>query len=1147
MPNDVRVGSAYVVFDARNEPLLQKLQQNKAAIREYAGLVAVEQRRVLQSFEQALPFTRSFTEERRQLRALNAAYSNHSRNIESQVRIANTAILSKRNAVEQYASVHTRAIEEELRRERRLQREKEQLARREARRLSDLSNRIRQHNEILRREGLAFDPRTGRYGASPEVHQAAIAEDRSRTERAREERFRQERRRFLADQQQARALQEQNLIFDRNRGVFRQTRLLERYTQAANRATGTTIGFDRSLTQITLTLLQYQLATAAITTVIAAFGAASFRSAANYEEAFVGVAKTVESTRDEFGRLTESGRRLEIGILELSSSIPVFSGELAGIASIAGQLGIEGTQNILTFTDVIARLGVSTNLSFQEAALGVARLGGVLGYERPLAIGSVITRLGNTFRTGEQQILNYSVRMAGAGRAATLTVDEILALGTAAASAGIQSEAGASAMQRVFLEVLSAVRAGGEELEVFARLAGTTAERFSQAWGEDPTGVILDILRGIRDSEGAIRDLEEVGLGGVRALRLLLSTAGEVEQVERALRLAREELILQRALVEESTYFFDIFNNELQRMYNNFDNIAVIIGEHNLPVLTDFIGRMNDLIETGKEFTAVFTTVGTILTGISLLFAGAFGVAGILGRLGILGARSIGSIRTLFGITGTLGVTGLLGGGLSNIFEDETGRIPRSFESDIELATRRNRIETQIIPELQVQINELNEELERNLERLGDPLTPDGPISDRIRTRNNEIGELIEDLKNRIISSREEIESINNEFINRAIVRDVSIEELRNRYNEYIQLRQEVLQQLTEAEQGTDLSLIRTRRNERDLLTELIGSFESAIRDRERVLTPEPRPPTRLSEEILQAYLDGLEAIREAERAEEQARIETARQATRDQLGELFEDYERYLQRRQFLQDAVTARNERLVELFPRTFRAIREGEITEQDIGEKTFANLQRVEDALLSWDQHLQNVENSTTKVSQAFGNMFQSFLNGSRDALTAIRHLISNLFNLSIQTLALRPLFSFLFGSSPFFASIFATGGFGIPVTPIPATNLSFVAGLPGLQHGGFHPGGLALVGERGPEIVDFRTPSRIYSNEDLGEAISGRGENIVFNFSPVIQSSDTEATRRVLAEILPAFERKIRGGIAQDLRRPSDLRRISGGRG
>ena len=43
------------------------------------------------------------------------------------------------------------------------------------------------------------------------------------------------------------------------------------------------------------------------------------------------------------------------------------------------------------------------------------------------------------------------------------------------------------------------------------------------------------------------------------------------------------------------------------------------------------------------------------------------------------------------------------------------------------------------------------------------------------------------------------------------------------------------------------------------------------------------------------------------------------------------------------------------------------------------------------------------------------------------------------------------------------------------------------IPGFANGGFNPGGLSIVGERGPEL-SYRPPSQIMSNSDMMSALS-----------------------------------------------------------
>ena len=62
----------------------------------------------------------------------------------------------------------------------------------------------------------------------------------------------------------------------------------------------------------------------------------------------------------------------------LATQIPITSVELAGVASVAGQLGV-AADDIAIFTEVTAKLGVATNMTATQAATGLARFLNVTG------------------------------------------------------------------------------------------------------------------------------------------------------------------------------------------------------------------------------------------------------------------------------------------------------------------------------------------------------------------------------------------------------------------------------------------------------------------------------------------------------------------------------------------------------------------------------------------------------------------------------------------------------------------------------------------------------------------------------------------------------------------------------------------------
>ena len=187
--------------------------------------------------------------------------------------------------------------------------------------------------------------------------------------------------------------------------------------------------------------------TKGVTAPLVAGAGIAIKAAMDYESAFAGVRKTVDETA------TTSYERLSNGIRSMAKEMPASAVQIAKVAEVAGQLGIKA-DSILSFSKTMIDMGESTNLSAEEAATAIAKIGNILGltskdYSR---FGSSVVDLGNNFATTERDIVEMSNRLAAGGKLAGLTAPEILGLATAMSSVGIEAEAGGTAMTQTLLQ-----------------------------------------------------------------------------------------------------------------------------------------------------------------------------------------------------------------------------------------------------------------------------------------------------------------------------------------------------------------------------------------------------------------------------------------------------------------------------------------------------------------------------------------------------------------------------------------------------------------------------------------------------------------------------------------------------------------------
>ena len=131
-----------------------------------------------------------------------------------------------------------------------------------------------------------------------------------------------------------------------------------------------------------------------VTLPIIGLAAASIKAGVDIETAFIGVRKTVDATEAEFAKL-------RAGFDEMALRTPIAITELIGLGEAAGQLGIQ-TKNILSFSETMAQLGATTDLSSQEAATALARLANItqMSQEDFDRLGATIVDLGNNLASG---------------------------------------------------------------------------------------------------------------------------------------------------------------------------------------------------------------------------------------------------------------------------------------------------------------------------------------------------------------------------------------------------------------------------------------------------------------------------------------------------------------------------------------------------------------------------------------------------------------------------------------------------------------------------------------------------------------------------------------------------------------------------
>lgn len=413
--------------------------------------------------------------------------------------------------------------------------------------------------------------------------------------------------------------------------------------------------------------------TIAVTAPIAALGASLLEAGVQFEDAFAGVGKTVEGVMDSMGGLTSVGETVRQQFRDMALDVPIATNEIAKLGETVGQLGVNSDE-VSRVTELVAKLGATTELSAEEAAKGIIRLGNILGNaglsveEFVSRAGSAIVALGNKSVSTEGEILNLSLRLAAAGDRANFSAQEVLAWATTLSDLGVRAEAGGTAVSRAINEMLLAVQAGSDNLETFASVAGVSVGEFQRLFEEDASGAVQQFITalesGIREGNITKAMLTEMGLGGVRAIDVI-GRLGDASTIFAGnLATANKAWEEQVALQEEFNKRAATVQSQIQLLKNRFTDLGITVFDlvkDDLIKLIDGIGWMIDqfsnldpsiqkTILTVAAFAAAVgplliliggavAALGTLVTAFTALISGpALAAAAVLAFVAALGS-----------------------------------------------------------------------------------------------------------------------------------------------------------------------------------------------------------------------------------------------------------------------------------------------------------------------------------------------------------------------------------------------------------------------------------------------------------------------------------------------------------------------------
>lgn len=364
-----------------------------------------------------------------------------------------------------------------------------------------------------------------------------------------------------------------------------------------------------------------------VTPAVQRFLFTAVESAQEIDSAYRDMRKTVEGSEEDFENLKSAAE-------DFSRTHVTSADQVLEIEAMGGQLGI-AVEDLQAFSETVANLNIATNITdAEDMAQKLGQLASIthMTSEEYDNFGDALVRLGNNEPALESDIVDITSRIGSMASICGMSVPDILALSTAVAATGQQSEAAGTAISNTMSDIEGAVAAGGAKLQAFAEVAGVSAEEFANTWESNPIEAIKQFIQGLKEideNSGSVdAKLEELGITGVRQKQALEGLTQTVDVLNDSISMSNDawngvsdQWGEAGDSAREAQKKAEGFSGQMSIMQNNIQVLGSTIADSLAPVL----GTLNELF---AQVTETVDNLPDVAKNSILAFAGIAAAAG---------------------------------------------------------------------------------------------------------------------------------------------------------------------------------------------------------------------------------------------------------------------------------------------------------------------------------------------------------------------------------------------------------------------------------------------------------------------------------------------------------------------------------------
>lgn len=349
---------------------------------------------------------------------------------------------------------------------------------------------------------------------------------------------------------------------------------------------------------------------------------------AQFEDDISVARRTMGLTRQETEALGESMDDLSLTIRGATAS------DLYKIVGIAGNLGLnfkDGKENVERFVAAIAKIGIVTDLSVEQAAeqipsiLTQFRVANANMGEETEKFGNVLNALGNQMNVTQQQIMKVAASLSGSAASAGMTKEQMLGLSAAIGVIDKKFGTAGGNVSQILTKMIT-------DSASWAQTLGINAEQLLTTIRENPVKALemvlarLDELKQNKAVDEFAMIIKDLGLSGYRTGEEMKKLVMAKDELAKAMRIVGEEMEAQSSLNKEAeasadrlSILWQTVQNAVSLVYKTIgkpfvDALNKILNDTVIPLTLEFVKWFRESESVGFALKAIAANLGDIVT-----------------------------------------------------------------------------------------------------------------------------------------------------------------------------------------------------------------------------------------------------------------------------------------------------------------------------------------------------------------------------------------------------------------------------------------------------------------------------------------------------------------------------------------------------